>query len=119
MSPGYNKEECAAAMKAKPEPKYHHQRVVVCAANRSRLTGQIVCGARHWDSCMRDMVIPKDSRGEYIGMPDEWICADQGFIDQAGVWMDRQEAYEVAEKAGQIKYGPEYSRGTLYSEDLY
>lgn len=48
-----------------------------------------------------------------------WLSADQGFIDQYGVWMDRQEAYKIAEAAGQVKFGPEHSRGTLYSEDLY
>jgi len=43
----------------------------------------------------------------------------QGFIDQWCVFMDRQEAWKVAEAAGQIKYGRDYSKGTLYSEDLY
>lgn len=30
-----------------------------------------------------------------------------------------QEAWKVAEADGQIKYGMDYSKGTLYSEDLY
>jgi hypothetical protein len=52
-------------------------------------------------------------------LPEEWRGAEQGFIDQYGRFLTREEAYVIAEKAGQIKYGPEHSRGTLYSEDLY
>jgi|ERR1035437_3364357 hypothetical protein len=88
------------------------QRVVVCASNRSK-SGKIICGARHWDAAMRSTVIIDGK------MPSEWHGADQGFIDQFCVWMDRQEAWKVAEAAGQIKYGRDYSKGTLYSEDLY
>jgi hypothetical protein len=91
-------------------------RVVVCAANRSTKTGRIVCGARHWDNIMRqsvksDMTVP--------GLPDEWKSAEQGFIDQYGVWMTREEAWEVALAADQIKYPLSHSEGTLYSENLY
>ena len=89
------------------------QRVVVCAANRSTKTGKIVCGARHWDSAMRGQVLVDGKR------PDEWLSAEQGFIDQFGVFMTREEAWVVAEAAGQIKFGRDYSKGTLYSEDLY
>lgn len=88
------------------------QRVVVCAANRSK-TGKIICGARHWDEAMRSTVVVNKT------LPEEWHGANQGFIDQFCVWMNRQEAWKVAEAAGQIKYGSEHSKGTLYSEDLY
>ena len=87
-------------------------RVVVCAANRFK-SGKIVCGARHWDSVMRGQILVEDKR-----LP-EWISVEQGFIDQFGVFMDRCEAYQVAQAAGQIKYGQSYSKGVLYSEDLY
>ena len=86
--------------------------MVVCAANRTK-TGKIVCGARHYDSIMRNQVFVNGKR------PPEWLGAEQGFIDQFGVYMNRQEAYKVAEAASQIKYGREHSKGTLYSEDLY
>jgi len=90
-----------------------HPRVVVCAAIRSAKTGRVVCGARHWDDAMRGQVLVDGKR------PAEWLSAEQGFIDQWCVFMDRQEAYKVADAAGQVKYGPEHSKGTLYSEDLY
>lgn len=93
--------------------KENNQRVVVCAANRSKSTGSIICGARHWDNIMRDQakMVPGN-------LPKEWVGSDQGFIDQFGVWMDRHEAWDVARIAGQVK-GPGHTEGTLYSEDLY
>lgn len=87
-------------------------RVVVCAAIRSK-DGKVVCGARHYDVAMRDQFLRGGKRTK------KWIGAEQGFIDQFCVFMNRQEAYEVAFAAGQVKYGPEHSKGTLYSEDLY
>lgn len=46
--------------------------------------------------------------------------AEQGFIDQWGTFMTREQAWRVAEVAGQILYrvGGDYN-GTLYSENLY
>lgn len=89
-----------------------NQRVIVCAANRNK-AGLIVAGARHWDSVMRGVVLKDGAR------PSEWFEAEQGFIDQAGVFLTREEAWKVAESAGQIKYAPDHSKGILYSEDLY
>lgn len=91
-----------------------NQRVIVCAANRSKKTGRIVCGARHWDGPMRDMALNGATK-----MPKEWGGAEQGFIDQAGTWLTREEAWVVAKKAGQIKYASGNTDGTLFSEDLY
>ncbi len=102
------------------------QRVVVCAANLSKSTGEIVCGARHYDARMREQMGSgtkwRNLLHKVLGcprIPSKWLGSKQGFIDQFGVWMDRQEAWTVAESAGQIKYGRDYSKGTLYSEDLY
>lgn len=50
------------------------------------------------------------------------LKAAQGFIDQWGVFMDRQEVWKVAEAAGQILHrcgGDTSNGGTLYSENLY
>lgn len=88
------------------------QRVVVCAAIR-RKDGKIVCGARHYDAVMRGQILRGGKR------PNKWLSAEQGFIDQFGVFMNRQEAWTVADTAGQVNYGRDYSEGTLYSEDLY
>lgn len=102
-----------------PRCKCGKPRVVVCAANRSLITGRIVAGARHWDSIMRQQVInPNRVTGE-SAMPREWAGAEQGFIDQWGQWMTREEAWEVAKSQGQIKYPNGVENGTLFSEDLY
>lgn len=95
-------------------PEGPHERTVgrrvVCAANR-HADGTIVCGARHFDNVMRAQ----------MGTAD-WIGSAQGFIDQRGVWMNRREAWKVAEAAGQILRrcgGDTANGGTLYSENLY
>jgi hypothetical protein len=67
---------------------------------------------------MRDILITYKDDGTPIRSP-EWIGAEQGFIDQFCVFMNRQEAWEVAMTANQVKFDGEYSTGTLYSEDLY
>jgi hypothetical protein len=51
-------------------------------------------------------------------MPAEWVGAEQGFIDQYGQFLTRQEAYTIALEQNQILY-PGFDSGTLYSEDLY
>jgi hypothetical protein len=48
---------------------------------------------------------------------------NQGFVDQHGVYMTREEAYQVAGAAGQIVYPEACGDGLdgpkLYSEGLY
>ena len=89
-------------------------RVVVCAANRYGLN--IFTGVRHF--CPVMVVNMK-----YADIP--WLRKEygeeQGFIDQFGVFMSREEALEVAKEAGQInrwrtKTHPEH---LLFSEDIY
>lgn len=84
-------------------------RMIVCAANRKRFTGEIVLGIRHWDAFMRKL----ETEGDPV---------DQGFIDQQGLFLNRNEAWKVAEAAGQIRRrvgGDDSDGGTLYSENLY
>ncbi len=88
------------------------QRVVVCAAIRSS-QGKIIAGARHYDSVMRPLAFPNDER------KGEWINCEQGFIDQFGVFMSREEAWTIAEAANQIKNIKAATVGCLFSEDLY
>jgi hypothetical protein len=86
--------------------------IVVCAALKST-TGKIVCGARHYDPIMRQQIAGSDGKRS-----PEWISCEQGFIDQRGNFLTREEAWKIAEKNGQIKYNGGWN-GTLYSEDLY
>lgn len=95
------------------------QRRVVCAANKYDFL--LLIGARHWDITMRTAYhnLP-DSLKEMVdsNMENE----QQGFIDQWGEFMTREEAWKVAEAAGQILHrcgGDTRNGGTLYSENLY
>lgn len=88
------------------------KRVVVCAAIRNA-EGVIIAGARHYDTVMRSLFI-RDGR-----KLADWLACEHGFIDQYGQWMDRKEAWTVAEAAGQILDKDVHTAGTLFSEDLY
>ena len=85
------------------------ERIVVCAANRMP-DGHLLIGARHWDKLMCQQA---DKLG-YKGGNEE-----QGFIDQFGDFMSRDEALEVASKNGQRLKRPIDTYETLYSENLY
>ena len=86
-------------------------RRVVCAALLNK-DGRIVCGPRHFDQTM--MVQIKDRPGV-----DSWRDADQGFIDQRGVYLTREEAWEIAERENQILRRVGSDVPCLFSENLY
>ena len=85
------------------------RRRVVCAAVRDS-DGRIVVGPRHFDQTMTNAIysLPEWSR--------PW---EQGFIDQRGEFMTREEAHKVAIEADQIirRCGGDDAR--LFSENLY
>ncbi len=90
--------------------------IIICAAIRMS-DGYIVRGHRH-NNCIRTASeIPK-----YKG--ERWHGDDQGFITSTGRYVDREEAFIIAARAGQVSINnqnqatPEKS-GRLYSEDLY
>lgn len=112
--------ECSGCGVPISECRCGKPRVVVCAANRSKVTGKIIAGARHWDSVMRQQVAWLEGQPGDRKMPDEWAGAEQGFIDQYGQFMTREEAWSVAERASQIKYANRsHEKGVLFSEDIY
>lgn len=84
-------------------------RRVVCAALRNG-EGTIVCGPRHFDETMRRQII--ESGGD-------WRAAEQGFVDQRGEWLTREEALSVAVVAGQIIRRCGGDDHELFSENLY
>jgi len=93
-------------------------RRVVCAAIRG-LHGNLMLGIRHYSMDMHTQLAVRSDRDSLQHRLDP----DQGFVDQYGVYMTREEAYEVAQAAGQIIY-PEACGGgldgpKLYSEGLY
>ena len=81
---------------------------IVCAAIRNS-TGYIICGARHYDTIMRQAIRTSTQN---------WSNSEQGFIDDKGNYLTRQEAWVVADKAGQI-IRKVATDGELFSENLY
>ena len=91
-------------------------RRVVCAAIRDE-HGELLIGVRHFSPDMRKTMSYMQDFGQRFKREHT-----QGFVDQFGKFMDRQEAWKVANEAGQIYRrvgGDESKGGTLYSENLY
>lgn len=89
-------------------------RVIVSAAMRCRKTGNIICSVRHWDQTTHWHFPTVEEARKFHD--------EQGFIDNKYQFLTREEAWIVAEAAGQIRYrcgGDERNGGTLYSENLY
>ena len=91
------------------------KRVVVCAAVRFP-DGVMLVGPRHYDKVMLDQfqrhyqgvaAVPSEAEGE---------C---GFLDQAGVFLDRTTAFGIAKVAGQVLDSGYPAGPRLFSEDLY
>jgi len=70
------------------------RRSIVCSALRNA-KGEIICGVRHFDKLMHEQ---KDARGGKAA----WVGAEQGFVDNHGVFVDRKKARKIAMAAGQI-----------------
>lgn len=81
---------------------------IVCAANRNMITQSIVIGIRHWDGLMRQQICDRD-----------YSDYEQGFIDNRGGFLTREEAFVVAEREGQIIRRVGGDEGVLYSENIY
>lgn len=107
---------------------YFYERRVVCAANRiigPDKSEHLLIGARHWDKMMSAQLKVLKELWEADGWQTATgslykhnITIDQGFIDQHGVYMDREEACKVAEESGRRMFITG-SKETLFSEDMY
>ena len=82
---------------------------VVCAAIRNDHY-DVICAPRHWDCLMRAQVACS------VGA---WSKAEQGFVNQYGDFLTREEAWKVATEAGQIVRRVGGDEGRLFSENLY
>jgi hypothetical protein len=97
-------------------------RRVVCAAIRAA-DGEVLIGIRHYSRDMHRQIERRIDGAKFISRYDD----DQGFVDQHGVFMSREEAYQVAHSEGQITdykacgYGlsVDGAEDKLYSEGLY
>lgn len=85
---------------------------IVCAANKFEGVGKtfIVLGARHYDTLMNEAI---------KRLPPGTYEKEQGFIDQCGNFLTREEAYMVAVGADQIIRRVGGDEGRLFSENLY
>jgi len=89
--------------------------IIVCAANKMP-DGDLILGARHWDTQMRATVkaIYRDPDNIKYG------AAEQGFIDQFNRFYTREDAMQVARQNDQIRFPDDMlSETALHSEDLY
>ncbi len=117
-----------------------HQRPpqrVVCAAMLMD-DGLIVTGIRHFSPDMRATLARVYGNG--FRLFDRWCLkpyhlrvVEQGFVDQFGTFLTREEAWVIADREGQIRlYDPadttwatipraarQGDAGTLFSEELY
>lgn len=84
-------------------------RLVVCAAVRHPVSRRIIAGPRHWDAVMHGQLHPADQ-------PWKW---EEGFLDQKGQWLSREDAWTVATEAGQIRRRCGGDGSCLFSENLY
>lgn len=118
-APGNLYDAWTAMVAAAPKPPLNEGRFVVCAA--CRYGEMIICGARHFDPTMHTVI--EQLREDKLFAFEVAGRAEQGFIDQWGVFMDREEAFLVAQAAGQINVRRAKSSHpdstTLFSEDLY
>ena len=84
---------------------------IVSAAMRNRF-GDIICSPRHFDmTAHRQVEARSDS--------ETWYDAEQGFITQHGIFLNRKEAYFIAKQNNQIIRRCGGDEGVLFSENLY
>jgi len=92
------------------------KQVVVCAACKKG--NVIIAGARHFDKVMVSQI--KAINGTL--KPGDGANWEEGFIDQFGDFLDREESMKVAIAAGQkvdIERGCGGLENCLFSEGLY
>lgn len=90
------------------------QQVVVCAANK--FEDIIICGARHWDHIMNDQFDLMKKADPTLSGPK----FEQGFIDQFGAFLTREEAMNIVKENGQpFDIDRNGGDGVLFSEGLY
>lgn len=93
---------------------------IVCAAIRFNILNEgvveqlVVTGVRHYDTLMHKVLSRLD---DYY-----WSCKtleEQGFVDNRGNFLSREEALEVAYAAKQVRSNKCSPVHKLFSEDLY
>lgn len=87
------------------------ERLIVAAAMLMD-DGDVIVGVRHYSPEMRKTL--EKAYGEKY----HTRVKEQGFVDQRGLFINRQDAWIIAQLAGQIRRKCS-TDGTLFSENLY
>ena len=111
---GWRHADCFTTMTAWGELLTPGQRAACNLRDRARVMGQPPPEERP-DGLVRDEKITED---QYYAMRRDIRGFDQGFLTSTGRYVNRAEAYAIAEVSGQLRRGPQVSR-ELDSEDLY
>jgi len=94
-------------------------RRIMCAANRYTIPNDgghvLLCGASHWDKAMHSQANAFD---DYLWSAIR-ASEEQGFIDQGGEFLSREDAFAVARDAGQIIRRCGNDERRLFSENIY
>jgi len=92
---------------------------IVCAAIRHQATGTVLCGVRHYDNAfMRPMIRALCGTVE-AAREQGWYGCEDGFVTNTYEFVTREQAYVIAEAAGQLRsHNPDWGK-RLYSESLY
>ena len=87
---------------------------IVAAANRYGTV--VIVGVRHHDMIMNDTI----RRFKELGVVLDGEKSEQGFVDNNGKFLTREEAWEIALVAGQIlrRVGGD-DRGRLFSDNMW
>jgi len=107
LKQGFNE---AAALAADLKKDKEMTQRIVCAAIK-HTTDEIIIGPRHFDRVMNTQI----KKSDFLG----WSQADQGFVDQFGTFLTREEALEIAVSNGQIIRRVGGDEKELFSENLY
>jgi hypothetical protein len=86
-------------------------RRIVCAAWKHNQTGRVILCIRHGCPFVYDNQDVRGGNSLWKGK------AKSGFVDQYGKFWDREDAWKIAEAAGQIRNVN--IKGMLFSENLY
>lgn len=126
MLKAFSNEQVIAMVELNNKLSDHDLNRIVCAANRHPDLAIPLLGPRHWSDAMRaqydhiEGLMNSDSR--FSGSMPPHHEFEEGFIDKFGNFKTRQEAWIIAEAAGQIirRVGGDHrDGGTLYTENIY
>lgn len=92
------------------------ERRIVCAAIRCINTGRMLVGVRHFDAAMYGQANAMHDADRLSWKGDHII---QGFLDNKGAFLTREEAWVVADAAKQIIRRVGGDNQKLFSENLY